>query len=313
MGLEDACEGSLVRVEERKYLEIAERGPAAAILAPEGLPVTAKPVIRVEAVRLAFAQALGYLHPERPAVPGAHPTAVVDPAAEVDPTATIGPFAVLGPGCRIGPRAVIHAHAVLIEDVTVGEDCVLFPHVVIYPGTQLGARVRLHAGVILGADGFGYVWTGQEHFKIPQVGGVVIEDDVEVGACTAIDCGTTSDTVIGRGTKIDNQVQIGHNVRTGPHCTIIAQVGIGGSARIGARVLLAGKAGVKDHATIGEDTIVGGLAGVWSDLPAHGRYSGFPARSHTEELRFQAAVRRLPELLKRVRELERRLEEADGR
>jgi UDP-3-O-[3-hydroxymyristoyl] glucosamine N-acyltransferase len=311
-GLEDAHEGSVVRVEDRKYLQPALDSPAAAVLAPPDLEIEGKPAIRVTEVRLAFAQALRFLHPEAPAPPGVHPTAAVHPSATVDPTAAIGPFAVVGPECVIGPRSVVHAHAVLIEDVVVGEDCVLFPHVVLYAQTRLGARVRLHSGVVLGADGFGYVWTGREHYKIPQVGGVVIEDDVEIGANTTIDCGTTSDTLIGAGTKIDNQVQIGHNVQTGRFCTVIAQVGIGGSAQIGQGVLLAGKAGVKDHVSIGEGTIVGGLAGVWSDLPANGRFSGFPARSHTEELRFQAGVRRLPDLLKRVRELEKRLDALTG-
>jgi UDP-3-O-[3-hydroxymyristoyl] glucosamine N-acyltransferase len=180
---------------------------------------------------------------------------------------------------------------------------------VLYSRTRLGARVRLHGGVVVGADGFGYQWDEKQHRKIPHVGGVLIEDDVEVGSNSTIDRGQTSDTVIGAGTKIDNLVQIGHNVRIGRHSLLIAHVGIGGSATIGNGVILAGMAGVNDHSKIGDGALVSAKTGVWGDVGPKEWVSGHPARPHKAHLRIEAALGKLPELLKRVAELERRISE----
>jgi UDP-3-O-[3-hydroxymyristoyl] glucosamine N-acyltransferase len=306
-GLEDAAPGTIVRVEHPRYLPSAISGAASALLVDAALNVEGKACVRVPHVRLAFARCLELFTPEDAVDPGIHPSAVVDESAEVSEQAYIGPLVVVGRRSRIAAGAVIHAHTVIGDDCSVGPDSVLFANVVLYQGTTVGARVRLHGGVVLGADGFGYVWDGSRHRKIPQVGRIRIEDDVEIGANSCVDRGTTTETVIGAGTKIDNLVQIGHNVRTGPHCLIISHVGIGGSATLGTGVVVAGEAGIKDHATVGDGAVVGAQAGVWGDVPPGGRVSGNPARDHREEMRIQGSLGKLPQLLKRVRELERRL------
>jgi len=196
---------------------------------------------------------------------------------------------------------------VLGDEVEIGAGSVVYPHAVLYAGTVTGARVRIHAGAVIGGDGFGYVWSGEGHQKIPQNGRVRIEDDVEIGANTTIDRATTGETVIGPGTKIDNLVQVAHNVRTGAHCVMAAQVGIAGSATLGSGVVLGGKAGLKDHISVGDGVIAGAQAGLWGDVEPGQFVSGHPARPHREHVRIEAALGKLPELLRRVRELERRL------
>jgi UDP-3-O-[3-hydroxymyristoyl] glucosamine N-acyltransferase len=217
---------------------------------------------------------------------------------------TIGPYAVIGDGASLGDRAWIDAHAVVGAGVTVGDDAHVFPHATLYPGTTLGARVTIHAGARIGSDGFGYVFGDGQHRKIPHVGRCVIEDDVEIGANTTVDRGSVDDTVVGGGTKIDNLVQVAHNVRIGRLCLLMSQVGIAGSTTLGDGVILAGQAGIIGHATIGAGARVGGQGGVIGDVPAGATYSGYPARPHREQLRAQAAVARLAAL---VRPLERLL------
>jgi UDP-3-O-[3-hydroxymyristoyl] glucosamine N-acyltransferase len=310
-GLQDATEGSLVRVEQPRYLEKAVRGPAAALLARPDLGPLPKPSVRVEQVRLAFARCLELFTPAEARPEGIHPTAVVADGAELAEGCAVGPYAVVGAGARIGARVVLHAHVVVGEEVEIGDDSVIYPHAVIYARSVLGRRVRVHSGTVIGADGFGYEWSGERHQKIPQNGRVRLGDEVEVGANVTIDRATTGETVIGPGTKIDNLVQVGHNVRTGAHCLLISQAGIAGSASLGNGVVLAGQVGVKDHVTIGDGVQVAGRGGVWGDVPPGTVYSGNPARPHREELRVQAALHRLPELLARVRALEARLEAAE--
>lgn len=310
-GLDDAAPGALVRVEDRRFLAPAEEGPAAAILAEESLGPVVKPCIRVPRVRVAFIRCLElFAQPER-AVPGIHPAAVVDATAEIGEGCSIGPGAVVGPGARLAAGVVLHAHAVLMEDVEVGPETVIFPHAVLYPRTVVGARVRIHAGAVLGSDGYGYEWTGEKHLKRPHNGRVRIEDDVEIGANTTVDRATTGETVIGAGTKIDNLVQIGHNVTTGAHCLLVAQVGVAGTAALGNGVVLAGQVGVKDHVRIADGVVVLGQSGVWGDLDTRGIYTGGPARPRRESLKVQAAVNQLPDLIRRVQELEARLAEGE--
>lgn len=306
-GLDDAEPGAVIRVEHAKYREAALASPAAAFLTNEDLELGDKPVIRVKQVKAAFARCLELFYPEERPAPGIHPTAVIDETAVLGEGVSAGPYVVVGKGARIGRNVVLHAHAVVGENTRVGDDCVLYSHVVLYPRVVLGDRVRIHSGSVIGADGFGYIWDGQAHRKIPQVGGVRIGDDVEIGANSTIDCGTTSDTVIGAGTKIDNLVQVGHNVTTGPHCLFIAHVGIGGSVEIGRGVVLAGEAGVSDHLRLGDGAVVGALSGVWKDLPAGAQVSGIPARPHRLTLRIQSAITKLPQFVKRLTAVERHL------
>jgi UDP-3-O-[3-hydroxymyristoyl] glucosamine N-acyltransferase len=197
--------------------------------------------------------------------------------------------------------------------VEIGEDSALGTHVALLAGVRLGRRVLVHPGAVLGADGFGFTFDGSQHRKIPQTGGVLVEDDVEIGANTTIDRATFGDTIVRRGTKIDNLVQIGHNVEVGEHAILVAQVGVSGSSRLGRGVVLAGQVGVADHVTIGDGTLVGAQGGVPSDLEAGGKYLGTPVRPLLEAKRIMAAETRLPELLRRVRALERALEALTGR
>jgi UDP-3-O-[3-hydroxymyristoyl] glucosamine N-acyltransferase len=312
-GVEDAGPGSLVRVEHPKYLAAALAGPGAALLLGPEVGPAEKPALRVPTPRLAFILCTEALAPSSPLPPpGIHPTAVVIGDAAMGDGVSVGPGVIIGRGCRVGDRTALHAHVVLCEDVRVGADCVLHPHVTVYPRVEIGDRVRVHAGSVLGADGFSYVWDGQRHRKIPHRGTVQIEEDVEIGALSAVDRATTGATIVGAGTKIDNQVQVGHNVQIGRDCLIAGQAGLSGSVVLEPGVVIGGQVGIRDHTRIGEGAQLGGGAGVWNDLPAGGVYSGNPALPHRQAERMQIAFRRLPELLRRVRQLERQLAELTG-
>jgi len=271
------------------------------------------PTLRCPAPQLALVALLELFHPPTAAAPGVHPTAVVAADARVDATATVGAFTVVEAGATIGPRARLYPLVYVGPSSEIGADCVLYPHVAVRERVRLGQRVIVHPGAVLGADGFGFVHDGRAHRKIPQVGGVLIEDDVEIGANTTIDRATFGDTVVRRGTKIDNLVQIGHNVEVGEHAILVAQVGISGSSRLGRGVVLGGQVGISDHITIGDGASVGAQSGVGSDIEAGARYFGYPARPAAQAMRIMSAGQRLPDLLKRVRALERRLAELEGR
>jgi UDP-3-O-[3-hydroxymyristoyl] glucosamine N-acyltransferase len=236
-------------------------------------------------------------------VPGVHPTAVIGTSARVGAGVSIGPYAVIGDGVEIGNGTVIGPHCVLGAGVRLGEQCQLVASVTVYSGSRIGNRVTLHAGVRIGSDGFGYVQRDGQHVKIPHVGRCLIEDDVEVGANTTIDRGSIDDTVIGAGTKIDNLVQIGHNVRIGKGCLIMGQAGIAGSVRVEDGCMILGQVGIAGHHTIGKGARVAAQAGVFGDIPAGETWSGYPARPHKEALRAQAALFKLPSLLRRIERL----------
>lgn len=244
-----------------------------------------------------------------PRVPGIDPTARIGRGARFGHEVEIGPYAVLGAGAQLGDRVTIGAHAVVGAGVVVGDDCLLHPHVTLYAGAVLGRRVILHSGVRVASDGFGYVFREGAHQKLPHVGRCVIEDDVEVGANSTLDRGSIDDTVVGAGTKIDNLVMVGHNVRIGRLCLLMSQVGIAGSARIGDGVILAGQAGIGGHVEIGSGARIAAQAGVIGDIPAGETWSGYPARPHREALRAQATLSRLTPLIRRLEELARREDE----
>lgn len=299
--------GDLTFAENEVYFARAEQSAASAILVDAEYPSGKKTVIHVPNSRIAFAKVLPLFFPEPPPVPGIHPTAVVAATAQVDASAQIGPQCTIGEGARIGARCVLEASVCVGANCQIGEETHLFPHVTLYPRTQVGRRVRIHAGTVVGADGFGYVLDGDFHRKIPQIGFVIIHDDVELGANMAIDRGALGPTVIGRGTKIDNLVQIGHNVAVGEHCLIVAQTGVAGSTRMGNYVTLAGQVGVAGHLRIGHRVIVAAQSGVMNHIPDGEKWLGAPARPGHQMKRQYIAVERLPELLKRVAELEHRL------
>ena len=250
------------------------------------------------------------LYRPAPRAAGVHPTAVLGRGVQLGADVTVDAYAVVGDGASIGDRAWVGAHAVVGAGVEVGADSELRPHVTLYPGTRLGARVLVHAGARLGSDGFGYVYGDGAHRKVPHVGRCVIGDDVEVGANTTIDRGSVDDTVVGAGTKIDNLVHLGHNVRVGRLCLLMAQVGVAGSAVIEDGAILAGQVGVGGHLTVGRSARVGGQGGVTGDIPPGETWSGYPARPHREALRTQAALFKLAGL---VRPIERLLARSEDR
>jgi UDP-3-O-[3-hydroxymyristoyl] glucosamine N-acyltransferase len=308
--LDSAGPGDLAFAGEERLGTLAN-SEAAAVIVPrrsaDRLGPSRAVLLLAEDPRLAFARALKlFVRGPRPA-PGIDPRAHVGPGAEVDPSAHVGPFAFVGERARVGPRAVIHAGAWLGDEAELGEDSVLFPGVVVYPRSRIERRVVVHAGAVIGSDGYGYVWDGQRHVKVDQVGIAVVEDDVEIGAGCTIDRGALGETRIGRGSKLDNLVHVGHNVRVGEHCLLVAQVGVAGSTRLGNHVVLGGQVGVGGHLHLADGVRVGGQAGVAKSLEAPGDYWGTPAREHRTWLRMLAALSRLPRLLETVRDLEARL------
>lgn len=305
--LEDARPGDLVRVEGERWLAAAQASPAAALIVPWDLPGVSRPALRVEDPALAFARALELLYPPLSAPSGIHPTAVVSPQATLGEGCVVMAHVVIGDGARLGRNVVLHPHVVIGEGAWVGDESVLFPHVTLYPYVSLGKRVRVHAGSVIGADGFGYLPTPQGHRKRPHVGSVVIEDDVEIGASVCIDRATTGVTRIGKGTKIDNLVQIGHNCRVGPHCLLVSLVGLGGTTTLEEGVVLGGHVGVRDNVRLTKGVTVMGYSAVWGDQPRPGLISGNPARPHRRQLQVQAALQRLPELARTVADLVRRV------
>jgi UDP-3-O-[3-hydroxymyristoyl] glucosamine N-acyltransferase len=242
-------------------------------------------------------------YPQELPVPGVAPTARIGKGATLGERVSVGEYAIIGARVSLGDGAVIGAHCVVGDGVSVGEGARLWPGVTIYPGATLGARTTIHSGARIGCDGFGYVFRDGAHQKIQHVGRCIIGDDVEIGANTTIDRGSIDDTVIGSGTKIDNLVQIAHNVRIGEKCLIIAQVGIAGSAIIGDGAILAGQAGISGHISIGAGARVGAQAGVFGDIPAGETWSGYPARPHRESLRASAALFKLAGMMRRLEKL----------
>ena len=300
-------------VTDPRYASAAQASRAGAFLAPPGVTGLPAPILRTAAPRLALIDLIALFHPPTPLAPGRHPTAVVAPDARVAPTASVGALAVVEAGAEIGPGAQLHPLTYVGRCVVIGDETVLYPTVEIREGVRLGRRVIVHAGAVIGADGFGYTFDGARHRKIPQVGGVRIEDDVEIGANTTIDRATLGETVVSQGTKIDNLVQIGHNVEIGEHTVIAGQVGISGSCRIGRGVVIAGQVGLADHVTVGDGARLGAQSGIHADIAAGGKVLGTPARPLTESKRIMLATGHLPDLMRKVRTLERRLARLESR
>ena len=291
-----------------RYVADAAATRAGAVLVTEDLaaelPAGLARII-VRDVHAALAQLLPQLYPQQRPAAGIHPTAILEPGVELGSDVTIGSHVVIGAGTRIGDRAVIGAHSVIGSLCRIDTDAYLHPHVTLYDGVVIGARSIVHSGARIGVDGFGYAHRDGRHVKVPQVGRCVIGADVEIGANTCIDRGSIGSTVIGDGCKIDNLVHIAHNVRMGEHCIVTAQVGIAGSTKIGRYVTFGGQAGIPGHLTIGDGAVIAAQAGVFGDVAPGTTVSGYPARPHRESLRAQAALFKLPELVKRLRALER--------
>jgi UDP-3-O-[3-hydroxymyristoyl] glucosamine N-acyltransferase len=311
-GIADAGPGDITFVSQKGFAHFLEQTRAAAVILPPGSP-SRIPVLRAEDPYGAFARLLARLEPcpERIFAPGIHPTAVVDPSAHLGEQLSLGPYVVIGAGARIGDRCALGAHVVVGPDTALGEDCRIYPQVTIREGCILGRRVILHAGAVIGSDGFGYLPGSAGLSKIPQIGRVVLEDDVEIGANCCVDRATSGETVVGVGTKIDNLVQIGHNVTLGQHCAISAQTGISGSCRIGNRVTMGGQVGVADHIAVGDEVKLGAKSGIHKDVPPGMKMFGYPAFERTVAFRMVANLRRIPEFLQRLRRVEQALGTAD--
>jgi len=312
--LEDAGPGAVSFFSNKKYRAAFEASRAAAVIVEPGEDVPAgRTVIRCANPYLAFAKASTLFNPPRRAVPGIAPQAFVHPTATVDASAEVMPLASVGPGASVGPRTILHPGVHVGEGARIGADCTLYPNVVVRDGCVVGDRVILQPGCVLGSDGFGFAFdmegegAGPRHYKVPQVGNVVVEDDVEIGANTTVDRAALGSTVIGRGTKIDNLVMIAHNVQVGPLSIIVSQVGVSGSTKLGMGVVLGGQVGITGHLNIGDGAKIAAQSGVMNDVEAGAVILGSPARPRAEAMRIYASLSRLPELVKQVRELEKQL------
>jgi len=308
--LDTAGPAELAYTEGPRAIERAAGSRAGCLLVPEGVTLPGRTTIAVRNPKLALVRVAEALHPASPPSPGIHPSAVVAPDARLAPDVSVGAHVVIESKVTVGPGTRLDPGVFLGEGVRVGARCVFYPRVTVYHGTQIGDRVVLHAGVVAGSDGFGYVFAEGRHVKFPQLGKIVIEDDVEIGSNTTLDRGSLGTTVIGQGTKVDNLVQIAHNVKIGRHCVIAAQTGISGSVEIGDYVVMGGQVGIGDHVCIQDRVTIGGQAGI---LPGKIVRSGSiiwgtPARPLAEFKKTHARLALLDRLAEKVKALSRQVE-----
>ncbi|MEM7353643.1 MAG: UDP-3-O-(3-hydroxymyristoyl)glucosamine N-acyltransferase [Acidobacteriota bacterium] len=311
--LERAGRDDLSFLTRAAFLKQAEATRAAALLVPSDLAQTGglpdRPLLIAKDPTWALARIIALFHPPTVAPAGVHATAVVGQGCEIDPSAHIGPYVVVGEGSVIGAEVEVRAHAVIGRHCQIAAGAVLHPHVVLYDGTEVGQRTVLHAGVVLGADGFGYATRGGEHLKVPQVGHTVVEADVEIGALSAVDRALLEETRVGAGTKIDNLVQVGHNVQIGRSCLLCGQAGVAGSARLGDHAVLGGQSGVADHVEVGSGVQAAGKSAILQSVEQPGlQVGGIPAVDLRKWRRQVAGLDRLGRLARRLRALEKRVE-----
>jgi len=308
-----ARSGDLTFADKETYFLAAEASLAAAILVSGAFTSATKVLIRVPNARVAVASVLPTFFPPDEAPLGIHPSASIATSAQIDPTAHIGPGCVIGARVKIGARSVLLGGNHIGRDSQLGDDVCLFPNVVIYSRTQIGNRVSIHAGTAIGSDGYGYVFDEGRHRKVLQVGNVVIHDDVEIGANTAIDRGALGSTVIGQGTKIDNLVHIAHNVVIGKNCLVMGQVGFAGSTKLGDYCVIASQSGIAGHLKLGQQATVGAKSGVMRDVGDKETVLGIPAMPDKQTKRQWIAMQQLPEMIRRMRELEKQVAELSAK
>lgn len=306
--LESAGAGDLAFVARPAYAERLASTGAGCVIVPPALADSAPvPALVCDQPHLAFARVATLLFPEPPAAGRRHPSAVVDGRADVSPDADVGAGAAVGPGSTVGPGVIIAPGAIVGANVSIGQHTRIGANVVIGDGTCIGARGRIQPGAIIGADGFGYSWNGSMWVRVPQLGRVLVGDDVEIGANTTIDRGALDDTVLGDGVVLDNLIQVAHNVRIGDHTAIAGCVGIAGSAVIGRRCMIGGGAGILGHIEIADDVQISAMSLVTNSIPEPGMYSsGTPLEAHADWRRNAARFRQLDVLARRVRVLEKR-------
>lgn len=308
-GLESAGPDELTYAEGARAAELAARSRAGCILVAEGISVPGQTTLSVPHPKLAFIRAAEALQPAGAPAPGIHPTAVIASDTQLAADVSVGPHVIMERSVRVGAGTRLGAGVFLGEGVQVGSQCVFYPRVTVYPGARIADRVILHAGVVVGSDGFGYVFAEGRHHKFPQLGQIIIEDDVEIGSNTTLDRGSLGTTVVGQGTKIDNLVQIAHNVQIGRHCVIAAQTGISGSVTVGDYVVMGGQVGIGDHVRIEEKAVLGGGAGILpGKVVRKGEVVwGRPGRPLAEFKKMYAHLAHLPKLAQKVKELSRQL------
>ncbi|MBM7622919.1 UDP-3-O-(3-hydroxymyristoyl)glucosamine N-acyltransferase [Sporohalobacter salinus] len=311
-GVENVTEGEITFVQNDKYLKKAESSSAAAIIVNDRIESN-KALLKVDNPRLAFAKIAHEFTPQLYKTNEIHPTAVIANDVEFGSDVSIGSQVTIESGVSIGDNVRIAPGAYIGAQAQIGNETIIHPNAVIMHETEIGNRVIIQAGSVIGSDGYGFETTPNGHYKVPQFGNVIIEDDVELGANVTVDRGATGSTIIGKGTKTDNLVHIAHNVEIGEGCLLIAQVGIAGSAKIGEGVTLAGKAGVVGHLEIGANTTVAAQSVITKDVPPDSFYSGYPAQDHKSEMRIKAARRRLPKMVKELRALKQEISELKGK
>jgi UDP-3-O-[3-hydroxymyristoyl] glucosamine N-acyltransferase len=309
-GIRDAEKGDITFASSSKYIEQTSRTNASCIIVKEPIPGLKTAQFITSNPYFAFAKAIEIFYRGPVFQPGVSPMAAVSSLAILGNNISIYPFAVIADEVRVGDGTVIMPGVFVGEKSRIGRQCIIHPNVVVREGVRIGDRVIIHSGTVIGSDGYGYTFEGGEHYKIPQVGGVIIEDDVEIGSNVSVDRATLGNTIIGKGTKIDNLAQIAHNVRIGERSLIVAQVGIGGSSEIGNHVTIGGQAAIADHTVIDPGTMIVGQSGLFGHVKK-GVYSGSPAIPHRSWLRSQALFARLPELNKRVKDLEDKIEKLE--
>lgn len=308
-GIKEAREGDLTFVANSRYLPLMNHTKASAIITSKDVKSAPKPIIKTENPSIAFAKMVSLLAPNETQRPkGIHKTVVLGDKVKIGQGVAIGPYAVIEDNVEIKDNSILYAGVYVGHHTKIGKDCVIYPYVIIRERIVINNRVIIHGGTVIGSDGFGFSTVMGVHHRIPQIGNVIIEDDVEIGANVSIDRARFDKTLIKKGTKIDNLVQIAHNVVIGENSIIVAQSGISGSTVIGKNVTLAGQSGVIGHITIGDNVVVAGQAGVTKSIPPKTCVSGYPAKPHRIAKRINACVQNLPELYKKVKALEEELE-----
>jgi len=313
-GIREASEGDITFLANSKYSSLMDKTRAAAIITSADVQATAKPIILTQNPSLAFVKIISLFTPDDAGHPsGIDYTVVMGKNVTLGKDVTIGAYSVIGDNVTIGDNAIIYAGCYIGHHTKIGSSTLIYPRVSIRERISIGSRVIIHSGAVIGSDGFGFITIKGAHHKIPQVGTVEIQDDVEIGANVTIDRARFDKTIIGRGSKIDNLVQIGHNVIIGENALVVAQAGIAGSATLGNNVTLGGQAGLSGHITIGDNAIVTAQSGVAKSIGPGEMFSGYPARPFMANQRANASLQRLPKLFTVVRELKKRIEELEAK
>lgn len=289
------------------YTEYLPQVHAGAVIVEKEVPAGDNTLVVVENPRLAFSQLLVLFHPRQSVASGIHPTAIIDDSAVIGENTAVMAYAVIGKHVKIGDNCTIYPSVFIGDNVTIGNDTTIYPGAVIHENCALGQRDVIRAHAVIGGEGFGFATENGKHTRIPQIGNVEIGDDVEIGACTCIDNATLGSTKVARGTKVDNLVHLGHNVEIGEDCFIIAQTGIAGSTKAGNHVIFAGQTGCTGHITIGDNAVFAGKTGITGNIKGGQIYAGFPARPHMEWSRTQVYLKRLPEMAKTIKTLEKKI------